>query len=65
MPDARTSIDVISIFSTVSYFIFAQISQMADDTGLDFSDQINALEGKYQQVPDIGNLWSYLVVTHL
>lgn len=23
---------------------------MADDTGLDFSDQINALEGKYQQV---------------
>lgn len=26
-----------------------EISQMADDTGLDFSDQINALEGKYQQ----------------
>lgn len=36
-------------------FFFAQISQMADDTGLDFSDQINALEGKYQQVPDIGD----------
>ncbi|KAL8114199.1 hypothetical protein AgCh_021164 [Apium graveolens] len=26
-----------------------EISQMADDTGLDFSNQINALEGKYQQ----------------
>lgn len=41
---------VMPIFCTNLIQFLAQISQMADDTGLDFSDQINALEGKYQQV---------------
>lgn len=51
---------LISFFFTALFicFFFVQISQMADDTGLDFSNQINALEGKYQQVPDVGNIWS-------
>jgi hypothetical protein len=29
---------------------FLQVHKMADETGLDFSDQIGALERKYEQV---------------
>lgn len=29
---------------------FLQVRKMADETGLDFTDQINLLESKYQQV---------------
>lgn len=32
------------------FLVSLQVERMADDTGLDFTDQINALENKYQQV---------------
>lgn len=32
------------------FFVSLQVERMAGDTGLDFTDQINALENKYQQV---------------
>lgn len=35
---------------------------MADDTGLDFTDQINALELKYQQVKNLINLSGFEVL---
>lgn len=34
----------------LSSICVVQVRRMADDTGLDFSDQIGALENKYQQV---------------
>lgn len=36
-----------------------QVQRMANETGLDFSDQIISLENKYQQV---GQLTFYLVI---
>lgn len=38
-----------------------QVRRMADETGLDFSDQIGALENKYQQVIS----WVRVVCTDL
>lgn len=32
------------------FYISSQVRKMADETGLDFTDQINLLESKYQQV---------------
>lgn len=37
---------IVLIYIRLNY----QVRKMADETGLDFSDQINMLENKYQQV---------------
>lgn len=39
-----------------------QVRRMAEDTGLDFTDQIYALEAKYQQVNSSDSYKRYFVV---
>lgn len=42
-----------------SFYSSLQVRKMADETGLDFSDQIVSLEGKYQQVTTFYNFETF------
>lgn len=57
---------IISLDYALTLFLMhlMQVQKMANETGLDFSDQIISLENKYQQVNNIiYNFRSYVTAT--
>ena len=47
---SQTKYCIPFLYLVLNLISFLQVHKMADETGLDFSDQIGALERKYEQV---------------